>query len=179
MVIYTNRSEFPSLSNAPQPQNQNSAAHAVWTNPSLRGNQNILTRRTQNQISNSHSTSSAQHSQQEQINVQGTSTTLHSTNATEDFRFANQSGPGQLSGLAQTQPGNSEDFPPLERTTSDDVDNDRRTRVSQQSGAPGGPGRTEVSGSQGRNGVVGGQDATSANNATNSGDVATGQGKTY
>ena len=171
-------SEFPSLSNAPQPQNQNSAAHAVWANPPSRGNQSISTRRTPNQIPNSHNNSATQHDQQEQINVQqSTSNTSHGTNVNNDSRFANQSGLGQLSGLAQTQPGNPDDFPPLERTTSDDVDNERRPRGSQQSGAPLGLSRADISGSQSRNGAIGGQDISITNNVASKGDAAAGQGK--
>ena len=122
--------------------------------------------------------SSAQHAHQEQINAQqGMSSTSQNTNIGEDFRFANQNGPGQLSGLAQTQPGNPEDFPPLERSTSDDVDHDRRSRIAQQGGPIGAPSRADYGGSQGRNGVVGGQESNSATNASNSGDAVGGQGK--
>ena len=95
----------------------------------------------------------------------------------EDFRFVNQNGPGQLSGLAQTQPGNPEDFPPLERSISDDADNDRRPRVAQQGAVIGAPGRADYGGSQGRNGVVGGQEGSGATNANHSGQTVGGQGE--
>lgn len=108
---------------------------------------------------------------------QSTSNTSHGTNVNNDSRFANQSGLGQLSGLAQTQPGNPDDFPPLERTTSDDVDNERRPRVSQQSGASLGLSRADISGSQSRNGAIGGQDISITNNVASKGDAAAGQGK--
>lgn len=108
---------------------------------------------------------------------QGTSSTSQNTAVGEDFRFASQNGSGQLSGLAQTQPGNSEDFPPLERTTSDDVDLERRPRIAQQGGAIGAPGRADYGGSQGRNGVVGGQEGNSTTNASSSGDAIGGQGE--
>ena len=177
IVNVDNYSEFPSLSSAPQPQNQNSAAHAIWANPTIRNGQSNSVRRTQNSIPSSQN-SINNHIHHIQSNLQESALgTTHGGNSNEEYRFGNQQGnPGQLSGLAQTQPGNAEDFPPLERSTSEEVDHERRSRASEQSAAPGGGGaRNDNVGAMSKNGTLGEQENGHSDNINSSGVIG-GQG---
>jgi CCR4-NOT transcription complex subunit 2 len=129
--------EFPSLSGAPQAQ-QNTSAQQMWSNPNLRSAQHSTIQRPQGQ--------SAQQGQVSQIGAQHIQTPGHDDTVGsapgpfsavgDDYRFGGQAGVGQLSGSSQPQTGNIDEFPPL-GGSGGDVAPDRRTGLIQNAAAYG------------------------------------------
>ena len=127
---YCNR-EFPSLSNAPQTQNQN-PGQAIWANANQRAIQPSAEQRPQQ-----HGLRQALPQHQQTQNNHGSHIT-HQTAADifphnsqfsgrfDDYRHGGQGGVGQLAGSGQPQPGSIEEFPPLGSGAPDDGGLDRR-----------------------------------------------------
>lgn len=128
--------EFPSLSGAPQAQ-QNTSAQQMWSNPNLRTTQHSTIQRPQGQTPTAQS-SNAQHQQlQNQAHEDGSGSAQGQFSAGGDeYRFGGQAGVGQLSGSTQPQTGNIEEFPPLGGGAGD-VGPDRRTGMIQNAAAYG------------------------------------------
>lgn len=133
------RSEFPSLSGAPQPQYSN-PSQAIWANATQRTIQHTPVQRPQQQHSvnpqASTQTSQAQQNQQtqdgpHQTNDEIFSPTSRFTGGMDDYRQGGQGGVGQLSGSGQPQTGNIEEFPPLGRNGNDDTNHDQRGSLMQ------------------------------------------------
>ncbi|KAF1960577.1 hypothetical protein CC80DRAFT_403643 [Byssothecium circinans] len=133
-----NLEEFPSLSGAPQSQ-QNTSSQQMWSsNPSLRTAQHSTIQRPQGQ--GAQQVQSGQSANQQMQNHghddgNGTGPGQFSTGG-DDYRFGGQSGVGQLSGGAQPQTGNIDEFPPLGGGGAD-VGPDRRTGMIQNAAAYG------------------------------------------
>jgi CCR4-NOT transcription complex subunit 2 len=130
--------EFPSLSGAPQAQ-QNTSAQQMWSNPNLRSTpQHSTIQRPQGQ--------GAQQGQTGQVGPQPIQTSGHDdvggsapgqfSAGSDDYRFGGQAGVGQLSGSSQPQTGNIEEFPPL-GGSGGDAGPDRRTGLIQNAAAYG------------------------------------------
>jgi CCR4-NOT transcription complex subunit 2 len=127
-------SEFPSLSGAPQAQ-QNTSAQQIWANPSIRATQHSTIQRPQGQNPPQVQVaqqSNPQHQQlQNPIHEDGTSPAQGQYAGTgDDYRFGGQAGVGQLSGTTQPQTGNIEEFPPLGGAAGE-AGPDRRTGMIQ------------------------------------------------
>jgi CCR4-NOT transcription complex subunit 2 len=106
-------SEFPSLSGTPQAQ-QSSASQAIWgANPNARLNQHTPVQRPQAQAPQQSGQQAQQHDGQSQDDNSSTTTQSQFRSGGEDYRFGAQGSVGQISGAAQPQIGNTEDFPPL------------------------------------------------------------------
>lgn len=127
-----NLEEFPSLSGAPQAQ-QNTSAQQMWANPNLRTTQQNTIQRPQGQ--GQQQGQSAQAANQ-QLQSQGHDDSSQSqfSGAGDDYRFGGQGGVGQLSGGAQPQTGNIEEFPPLGNTPGE-IGPDRRAGLIQNAAA--------------------------------------------
>ncbi|KAF2113487.1 hypothetical protein BDV96DRAFT_496683 [Lophiotrema nucula] len=134
-----NLEEFPSLSGAPQAQ-QNTSAQQMWSNPTLRTAQHPTIQRPQQNTPQGQSGSApnAQHQQiQSQSHEDGNGAASGQfSGSSDDYRFGGQAGVGQLSGGGQPQTGNIEEFPPL--GGAGDVGPDRRTGMIQNAAAFGG-----------------------------------------
>ncbi|OAG04225.1 uncharacterized protein CC84DRAFT_895253 [Paraphaeosphaeria sporulosa] len=132
-----NLEEFPSLSGAPQAQ-QNTSAQQMWSNPTLRTTQQHSTiQRPQGQGTQQGQVGQPANQPLNQAHDEGVSTAQGQFSAGgDDYRFGGQSGVGQLSGSAQPQTGNIDEFPPL--GGSADVGPDRRTGMIQNAAAYGG-----------------------------------------
>ncbi|KAF2637560.1 hypothetical protein P280DRAFT_407262 [Massarina eburnea CBS 473.64] len=131
-----NLEEFPSLSGAPQAQ-QNTSSQQMWSNASLRTPQHSTIQRPQGQ--GAPPGQSGQPANQPLQNPghddgSGPGPNQFSTGG-DDYRFGGQSGVGQLSGGAQPQTGNIDEFPPLGGGA--DVGPDRRTGMIQNAAAYG------------------------------------------
>jgi len=128
--------EFPSLSGAPQAQ-QNTSAQQMWSNPNLRSTQHSTIQRPQGQ--------GAPQGQAGQVGPQPIQTSGHDevvgstpgqfSAGSDDYRFGGQAGVGQLSG-SQPQTGSVEEFPPL-GGSGGDIGPDRRTGLIQNAAAYG------------------------------------------
>lgn len=130
--------EFPSLSGTQQAQ-QNTPAQQMWSNSNLRSSQqqHSTIQRPQGQ--------GAPPGQAGQIGAQQLQTSTHDeavgagpgpfSAGSDDYRFGGQAGVGQLSGSAQPQTGNIDEFPPL--GGSGDIAPDRRTGLIQNAAAYG------------------------------------------
>ncbi|PVH98950.1 hypothetical protein DM02DRAFT_595203 [Periconia macrospinosa] len=132
-----NLEEFPSLSGTPHAQ-QNTTAQQMWSNPSLRTAQHSTIQRPQGQGAQQ---GQGGQSGNQQIQGQGhddggASTPSQFTTGGDDYRFGGQAGVGQLSGGAQPQTGNIDEFPPLGGGGAD-VGPDRRTGMIQNAAAYG------------------------------------------
>jgi CCR4-NOT transcription complex subunit 2 len=135
LTVSVNR-EFPSLSGAPQAQ-QNTSAQQMWSNPNLRSTQHSTIQRPQGQ--------GAPQGQTGQVGPQPIQTSGHDevvgsvpgqfSADSDDYRFGGQAGVGQLSG-SQPQTGNIEEFPPL-GGSGGDAGPDRRTGLIQNAAAYG------------------------------------------
>ncbi len=173
MLTACNRREFPSLSGAPQAQ-QNTSAQQMWANPTLRSTPHTTIQRPQGQT--------PQQGQQGQAPNQQ----LHSPNnedspqgqfggAGDDYRFGGQGGVGQLSGSAQPQTGNIEEFPPLGNNAVGEIGPDRRAGLIQNAATFGStPGTSAFPGlGQTRNGLSSPTDSQGnrSSNATVSGGL--------
>ena len=153
-------SEFPSLSGAPQAQQQNTSAQQIWSNPSLRTAQHSTIQRPQGQNPVSQG-QAAQSSNQQHQQLQtpshddgGSSAQSQFSGGGDDYRFGGQAGVGQLSGASQPQTGNIEEFPPLGGGGGGETGPDRRTGMIQNA-AYGGNANANAFGSLGqtRNGL--------------------------
>jgi CCR4-NOT transcription complex subunit 2 len=131
-------SEFPSLSGAPQPQFSN-PSQAIWANASQRAVQHTPVQRPQQQNSiNPQAVTQLplQQNQQAQETPQSTGDDLFSptsrfSSGIDEYRHGGQGGMGQLSGSAQPQTGNIDEFPPLSRNGNDDAGHDPRGSLMQ------------------------------------------------
>lgn len=124
--------EFPSLSGAPQAQ-QNTSAQQMWANPNLRTTQQSTIQRPQGQ-----GPPQGQGGQApiQQLQTQGLDDSSQSqfSGAGDDYRFGGQGGVGQLSGGVQPQTGNIEEFPPLGGQNGE-IGPDRRAGLIQNAAA--------------------------------------------
>ncbi|KAL6154799.1 hypothetical protein ACJBU6_06418 [Exserohilum turcicum] len=131
-----NLEEFPSLSGAPQTQ-QNTSAQQMWANPTLRTtqqNQQNTIGRPQGQGQQQGQGQAGQAaSQQHQNQGQDDSSQSQFSGAGDDYRFGGQGGVGQLGGV-QPQTGNIEEFPPL-GGAGGDIAPDRRAGLIQNAAA--------------------------------------------
>jgi CCR4-NOT transcription complex subunit 2 len=128
--------EFPSLSGAPQAQ-QNTSAQQMWANPTLRTmqqNQQNTIGRPQGQGQQQGQGQAVQASnQQHQNQGQDDSSQSQFSGAGDDYRFGGQGGVGQLGGV-QPQTGNIDEFPPL-GGAGGDIAPDRRAGLIQNAAA--------------------------------------------
>lgn len=153
-------SEFPSLSGAPQAQQQNTSAQQIWSNPSLRTAQHSTIQRPQGQNPVSQG-QAAQSSNQQHQQLQtpshddgGSSAQSQFSGGGDDYRFGGQAGVGQLSGASQPQTGNIEEFPPLGGSGGGETGPDRRTGMIQNAAYGGNANASAFSGlGQTRNGL--------------------------
>lgn len=122
--------EFPSLSGAPQAQ-QNTSAQQMWANPTLRTTPHTTIQRPQGQTPQP-----GQQGQTPNQQIQGLSNEDSPQGqfggAGDDYRFGGQGGVGQLSGSTQPQTGNVEEFPPLGgNNAAGEIGPDRRAGLIQ------------------------------------------------
>ncbi|KAH8729100.1 hypothetical protein GQ44DRAFT_823827 [Phaeosphaeriaceae sp. PMI808] len=137
-----NLEEFPSLSGAPQTQ-QNTTAQQMWANPTLRtGAQQQTIGRPQGQGLQQGQAGQATN---QQLQNQGHDDSGQSqfSGAGDDYRFGGQGGVGQLSGGVQPQTGNIEEFPPLGGAAGE-IGPDRRAGLIQNAAAFGGNGNASA-----------------------------------
>ncbi|KAF3052808.1 Transcriptional activator of fatty acid utilization [Didymella keratinophila] len=149
-----NLEEFPSLSGAPQAQ-QNTTAQQMWANPTLRTTPHTTIQRPQGQTPQQ-----GQQGQTPNQQLQGLSNEDSPQGqfggAGDDYRFGGQGGVGQLSGSVQPQTGNVEEFPPLGgNNAAGEIGPDRRAGLIQNAAAFGAtPGTSAFPGlGQTRNGL--------------------------
>lgn len=127
------RREFPSLSGAPQAQ-QNTTAQQMWANPTLRTTPHTTIQRPQGQTPQQGQQGQASN---QQLQGQGNEDSPQGqfSGAGDDYRFGGQGGVGQLSGGAQPQTGNIEEFPPLGNNAAGEIGPDRRAGLIQNAAA--------------------------------------------
>lgn len=135
--------EFPSLSGAPQAQ-QNTTAQQMWANPTLRSTQQQTIQRPQGQAQQQPQQQQQQPQQQQAQGGQASNQQIQSqtqddtssqfSGAGDDYRYGGQGGVGQLSGGAQPQTGNIEEFPPLGGAAGE-IGPDRRAGMIQNAAA--------------------------------------------
>lgn len=126
--------EFPSLSGAPQAQ-QNTSAQQMWANPTLRTTQQQTIQRPQGQAQQQQQQGPAGQTSNQQIQSQAQDdTSSQFSGAGDDYRYGGQGGVGQLSGGAQPQTGNIEEFPPLGGAAGE-IGPDRRAGMIQNAAA--------------------------------------------
>lgn len=128
-------SEFPSLSGAPQAQ-QNTSAQQIWSNPSLRSTQHSTIQRPQGQNLSQGQAAQPPAQQHQQLQTQtheegASSGQSQFPGGGDDYRFGGQAGVGQLSGASQPQTGNIDEFPPLGGGGGGEAGPDRRTGMIQ------------------------------------------------
>ena len=138
----SSESEFPSLSGAPQqPQSQNPGA--AWANTSQRATQqpNPIQRQQPQQPVTSQAPSRASQTQshQSQAQPQPSHDDLFSSgtqfaNQLDDFRSGGQGISGQLTGSSQPQTGSIDEFPPLGRNATGELNQERREGLLQNTG---------------------------------------------
>lgn len=145
--------EFPSLSGAPQAQ-QNTTAQQMWANPTLRTTPHTTIARPQGQTPQQGQPGQAPN---QQLQNQGNEDAPQGqfAGAGDDYRFGGQGGVGQLSGGVQPQTGNIEEFPPLGNNAAGEIGPDRRAGLIQNAAAFGtAPGTSAFPGlGQTRNGL--------------------------
>jgi CCR4-NOT transcription complex subunit 2 len=125
--------EFPSLSGAPQAQ-QNTSAQQMWANPTLRtATQQQTIGRPQGQGPQQ---GQAGQTANPQLQNQGQEDAVPNqfSGPGDDYRFGGQGGVGQLSGSAQPQTTNIEEFPPLGGAAGE-IGPDRRAGLIQNAAA--------------------------------------------
>jgi len=133
--------EFPSLSGAQQPQQSSS----IWSNPNLRAAQHTPVQRPQASSNAAQAPSSHQQSTHSPDGAAPGSTVSPFAPGADGYRFGGQGGVGQLTGLSQTQSGNTEEFPPLGGLGNGDMGPDRRSDPMQSAFAGGSNGGTQQS----------------------------------
>lgn len=150
--------EFPSLSGAPQAQ-QNTSAQQMWSNPTLRTTQQHSTiQRPQGQGAQQGQGGQTANQQLNPAHDDGVGAAQNQfSGGGDDYRFGGQSGVGQLSGSSQPQTGNIDEFPPLGGSV--DVGPDRRTGMIQNAAAYGGNANAFPGLGQTRNGLSSPTDA--------------------
>jgi len=128
-----NLEEFPSLSGAPQAQ-QNTTAQQMWANPTLRTTPHTTIQRPQGQTPHQGQQGQAPN---QQLPGPGSDDSPQGQfgGAGDDYRFGGQGGVGQLSGSAQPQTGNIEEFPPLGNNSVGEIGPDRRAGLIQNAAA--------------------------------------------
>ncbi|KAL9032903.1 MAG: hypothetical protein Q9180_006238 [Flavoplaca navasiana] len=136
LTIFT-RSEFPSLSGAPQTQYQN-PGQAVWGNSNQRATQQTPVQRPQQQHPISQQSNSQQQNQQpsqSQEQSQQSREQLYSgsqmSGSNDDYHRGGQGGIGQLGASAQPHSNSIDEFPPLRRNGTDEDQQDRRGSLMQ------------------------------------------------
>ncbi|KAL4761997.1 NOT2/NOT3/NOT5 family protein [Aspergillus foveolatus] len=132
-------SDFPSLSGAPSQSQTQSPAHLVWANASQRGVQQTPVQRQQHPTSQAPSRGPQTQTQLAQQQNQSSHDDVFPSgsqfaNRLDDYRNGGQGISGQLSGGAQPQTGNIEEFPPLGRNMPADIGQDRRSSLMQGAG---------------------------------------------
>ena len=137
------RSEFPSLSGAPQPHYQN-PGQAVWANANQRATQHTPVQRPQQtQPTAPGSIQTQQQSSQGQDPVQQSLDDAffqpQFNTSLDDYRHGGQAGIGQLSNSNQPQTTNIDDFPPLGRNGIGEIGQDRRGNLMQNAASGGFP----------------------------------------
>ncbi|UPX20780.1 uncharacterized protein EKO05_0011000 [Ascochyta rabiei] len=174
-----NLEEFPSLSGAPQAQ-QNTTAQQMWANPTLRTTPHTTIQRPQGQTPQPGQSGQAPNQQlpnQNEDSPQG-----QFGGAGDDYRFGGQGGVGQLSGSAQPQTGNIEEFPPLGNNAAGEIGPDRRAGLIQNAAAFGTtPGTSAFPGlGQTRNGLSSPTESQGnrSSNATVGGGLASATSRT-
>jgi len=146
--------EFPSLSGAPQAQ-PNTTAQQMWANPTLRTTPHTTIQRPQGQTPQQGQQGQAPNQQLQGLSNED-SPQGQFGGAGDDYRFGGQGGVGQLSGSAQPQTGNVEEFPPLGgNNAAGEIGPDRRAGLIQNAAAFGAtPGTSAFPGlGQTRNGL--------------------------
>lgn len=134
MLNVGNHREFPSLSGAPQAQ-QNTSAQQMWSNPTLRtATQQQTIGRPQGQGAQQGQTAQTPGQQLQSSSQDDTQSQF--SGAGDDYRFGGQGGVGQLGG-AQPQTTNIEEFPPLGGAAGE-IGPDRRAGLIQNAAAFGG-----------------------------------------
>ena len=128
--------EFPSLSGAPQAQ-QNTSAQQMWSNPTLRTATQPQQTIGRPQGQGPQQGQSGQTSNQQLQNQGLDDNQSQFSGAGDDYRFGGQGGVGQLSGGAQPQTTNIEEFPPLGGAAGE-IGPDRRAGLIQSAAAFGG-----------------------------------------
>lgn len=137
----SSESEFPSLSGAPQqPQSQNPGA--AWANTSQRAAQPNPIQRQQPQppvTSQAPSRASQTQSHQSQPQNQPSHDDLFPSgtqfaNQLDDFRSGGQGISGQLASSSQPQTGSIDEFPPLGRNATGELNQERREGLLQNTG---------------------------------------------
>ncbi|OKL57101.1 hypothetical protein UA08_07553 [Talaromyces atroroseus] len=136
-------SEFPSLSGAPQQNQAQSSAQAVWANAGQRATQQTPVQRQQppSRTSQTQTHFAQQQPSQDDVFPSG----AQFANRLDDFRNGGQGISGQLGGGGQPQTGNIDEFPPLGRNAADippggiqarlnDIGQERRGSVLQSTG---------------------------------------------
>lgn len=173
--------EFPSLSGAPQAQ-QNTSAQQMWANPTLRTTPHTTIQRPQGQTPQQ-----GQQGQTPNQQLQGLSNEDSPqgqfAGAGDDYRFGGQGGVGQLSGSTQPQTGNVEEFPPLGgNNAAGEIGPDRRAGLIQNAAAFGAtPGTSAFPGlGQTRNGLSSPTESQGnrSSNATVGGSLGGGASRT-
>ena len=170
MADVNDDSEFPSLSGAPQSQQQTSQSQAIWGHPGARSGQHAPVQRPHNQNQNQNqSQTNASHSneipsqiaqsQQQQGVVQQpenhNSLFPHLGTGLDDYRFGGHSSVDE-GARTQEQHGNIDEFPPLGGLGGVDIGQGRRNGFEQGSQFNGTAGNTfgRIS-TQQRSGVLG------------------------
>jgi CCR4-NOT transcription complex subunit 2 len=107
----------------------------MWANPTLRTTPHTTIQRPQGQAQAPQQGQTGQPSNQ-QLPAQGQDEAAQAqfSGAGDDYRFGGQGGVGQLSGSAQPQTGNIEEFPPLGNTAGE-IGPDRRAGLIQNATA--------------------------------------------
>ncbi|KAL4777850.1 hypothetical protein BDW60DRAFT_10863 [Aspergillus nidulans var. acristatus] len=129
-------SDFPSLSGAPSQSQTQNPAHLVWANASQRSVQQTPVQRQQHPTSQAPSRGPQTQTQLAQQQNQSSHDDVFPSgsqfaNRLDDYRNGGQGISGQLSGGAQPQTGNIEEFPPLGRNMPADIGQDRRSSLMQ------------------------------------------------
>lgn len=136
------------MSAAPQPNQAQSSAQAVWANAGQRATQQTPVQRQQPPSSQAPSRTSqtqTHYTQQQPSQDDVFPSGAQFANRLDDFRSGGQGISGQLGGGAQPQTGNIEEFPPLGRNAADippggiharlnDIGQERRDSVLQSTG---------------------------------------------
>lgn len=107
----------------------------MWSNPTIRTNQQQTIQRPQGQGQGQQQGQAGQSTNQhQQSQVQDDSSQSQFSSAGDDYRFGGAGGVGQLSGGAQPQTGNIEEFPPLGGAAGE-IGPDRRAGLIQNAAA--------------------------------------------
>lgn len=149
----------------------------MWANPTLRNTPHTTIQRPQGQAPQQGQRGSTPNQQLQGLSNED-SPQGQFGGAGDDYRFGGQGGVGQLSGGAQPQTGNIEEFPPLGNNAAGEIGPDRRAGLIQNAAAFGAtPGSSAFPGlGQTRNGLSSPTDSQGnrLSNATVGGSLAGG-----